>query len=210
MVERRAAIVLPEHLDAFYTPKWVVRQCMELVLPKVLDGVHPGCVLEPGCGRGAVVAGLRETYGDAPRILALDIDSRVLPCSGATWNVRANFLQPFDVPRVGQDSLNLGRFDLSVGNPPYTLAEAFVRRSIELARQTVFLLRSGFLASAEREPLFRDHRPLAVWMLANRPDFTGGGGDKYDYCWVAWRAGFDGSTVLSWLPAVPLSIRREG
>jgi hypothetical protein len=104
-------------------------------------------------------------------------------------------------------------FDLVVGNPPFTLAMDFIQRSLELGTTVTFLLRQGFLSSAERARFFREHPPAAVHILANRPKFTNPeyeatGTDTADYCFVTWSAGHNGPTELYWLPEVPALERK--
>jgi hypothetical protein len=193
-------------LDPYYTPGWVVQQCIDSVLPFVCP--VPRSILEPGAGQGAFVRPLRARYPDA-HLTAVDVD-------------------PYDWPEANiqlhQDLFEaefLFRFDLIVGNPPFSRALDFVQWSLSHAKATVFLLRQGFLSSAKRNQFFRLHRPSDVFILANRPSFKGETSDKSDYCFVCWgRPGstndvanlglqrFTGTTNLHWLPAVPLAQRQ--
>ena len=76
-------------------------------------------------------------------------------------------------------------YDVVITNPPYSLAQEFVERCLPLAYNVVMLLRLGFLATEKRSQLMREHPP-AVYVLPNRPSFTGGGTDASDYAWFVW------------------------
>jgi hypothetical protein len=66
-------------------------------------------------------------------------------------------------------------FDLSCGNPPYSLAEAHLRLLLKMVKQDGhigFLLRSGFLGSSGRAKLFAAYPPRHVYILSKRPSFV--------------------------------------
>jgi len=69
-----------------------------------------------------------------------------------------------------------------VTNPPYSLAEEFARGARVLCprAELLFLLRIAFLASAQRLALWRDIGAPDVYVLPNRPSFTGNGTDSAD------------------------------
>lgn len=75
-----------------------------------------------------------------------------------------------------------------VTNPPFSLAEEFIRHSRELYPQAelVFLLRLNFAGSVGRLPLWRDLGTPDVYVLPNRPSFTGGKTDSCEYAWFRW------------------------
>ena len=95
-------------------------------------------------------------------------------------------------------------FDCILTNPPFSLAFEFVQRAVQLA-PTCMLLRQGFLASANRQPWLRENTP-DVFVLPNRPDFTGGGGDSSDYVWCYWHGQQEARFEV--LDLTPLEMRR--
>lgn len=98
-------------------------------------------------------------------------------------------------------------FDVSIGNPPYSLAMEFVRTSMALARHTVLLLRTSFLESEKRVGFMQIHCP-DVYVLPNRPCFVDGHSDSCSYAWMHWEAGVlhtHGTVVV--LPATPRAER---
>jgi hypothetical protein len=95
------------------------------------------------------------------------------------------------------------RYDLIIGNPPYSLAEEHVRLCLGLLAdggQLVFLLRLAFLESAKREALWREHPPERVDVLTRRPSFTHNGKtDSAAYAVFRWRNGHVGAPELGWI-----------
>lgn len=76
-------------------------------------------------------------------------------------------------------------FHWGVGNPPFDGAEAHARHELELCDKVAFLLRGGFLASAERVPFWEEFRPhlTDVWFLQQRPTEWDA---SYDYAMLLW------------------------
>jgi hypothetical protein len=73
-----------------------------------------------------------------------------------------------------------------VTNPPYNLAEDFVRWSLKHCDLTCMLLRLNFLGSQKRDQLFKDIGMPDVFVLPKRPSFTGKGTDATEYAWMVW------------------------
>lgn len=146
-----------EH-DFYETPA----HCTRAILPFL-----PACssVLDPGAGKGAI---LREFDNAYVKRHAIEISSercaRVAGDLSAEWWDCRDALDIEPWPHV----------DLICMNPPFSLAEAFVRRALHEAapqRATVAaLLRLAFLESAQRIALHREH-PSDVFVFANRPSF---------------------------------------
>lgn len=100
-------------------------------------------------------------------------------------------------------------------NPPYSyrprIAEAFVRRALELAGMTVAaLVPIKWLCTQVRFDLFAQHPPKMILVLSTRPSMPPGNkiahlgskafkGGTIDYCWVVWEAGYRGPTETRWI-----------
>lgn len=83
-----------------------------------------------------------------------------------------------------------------VTNPPFKLAEHFIRQGFKLGiGYQAHLLKAQFWNAASRLQLFKAHPPAAVLPLTWRLDFTGGGAPTMDCCWVVWM-GWEGATVF--------------
>lgn len=174
---------------------------------RLLDGVKlwPGRWLEPGAGTGAVI---RATRGD-PRVAAVRwtaVERRAAACRDLANELRAgDRLVQADFLR---HDFGRRRFDVAIGNPPYRYAREFIERALSLAPQVVFLLRLNFLASRKRVDFFRRVGMPDVYVLPDRPSFTGTGTDATEYAWMEFRtewAGRDCGGVASLdEPSVPL------
>lgn len=85
-----------------------------------------------------------------------------------------------------------GIYDAIVTNPPYSVARQFAEHALNFAPVVAMLLRVGFLGSIERFQFNRQF-PANVYVLSNRPSFTGdGGSDSSEYAWFVWDRHRDG------------------
>ena len=158
--------------DDFYpTP----REATEALLDSGIVG-HLKRVWEPACGDGAI--------------------SRVLQARGAT--VVNTDLVDRGFGESGVDFLETNHLfaPAIITNPPFKLAEQFIRHGLDLGAETMaMLLKATFWNAASRLALFRDHQPAVVAPLTRRLDFTGGGAPTMDCVWVVWGAGWARSTT---------------
>lgn len=91
-------------------------------------------------------------------------------------------------------------------NPPYKLAEDFIRQALRLVDNKVAaLLNLRFLESQRRQVLFKTAPLARVLVFANRLhcpppdlDLTPGGGQKA-YAWFIWDLDHHGPPTLDWL-----------
>lgn len=148
------------HAGDFYaTPEWCTEAIMrQLVVPE------GSSVLEPCAGDGAI----------------WDVLERFFHEANMNW---------FEIER-GQDFLNglhgNERYDFVVTNPPFSLAQEFIEKSLDLANCVIMLLRLNFLASSKRKEFWERHPPTAIHVLTKRPSFTGNGTDACDYAWFVF------------------------
>lgn len=173
-------------------------------LAEVLAGllsIGPGeHVMEPHVGAGAFVLAVRARTTGA-HVTGIDL------------NPAAEGLALCDAARVGdflawKPGHRERRPTVIIGNPPFGpgkgIAEAHVRHALAVVPGSGwvgFLLRLSFLASAERVPFWREFPAFRIWVLSERPSFTGGGTDATDYAFFLWCRGYRGSPrleVLSW------------
>ena len=88
--------------------------------------------------------------------------------------------------------------DWIVGNPPYRHAETHVRWALKQAKVGVaFILKLSFLESAERLDFWWESPVNDLYVLAERPSFTGQGTDSSAYAFFVWYkcADFEGSPI---------------
>jgi hypothetical protein len=78
------------------------------------------------------------------------------------------------------------RFDVIITNPPFYLAEEFVRKALKHADHVAMLLRLAFLESRRREAFHAEY-PADVYVLSRRPSFQANGAtDNSAYGWFVW------------------------
>jgi len=113
----------------------------------------------------------------------------------------------FNVDREDVFGTRIGQ-ELIFGNPPYSLAEEFVRKSLELVDDggyVFFLLRLAFLESKKRHfGLYAEHPLRRVYVLTRRPSFfttkkDSKTVDALAYGMFLWQKGWKGTTELSHL-----------
>lgn len=158
--------------DYYPTPAWCVERLLE-------EAELPGGLwAEPCAGDGAIIRAVKA----------------VRP--GIEWC--ANELRPECsnelLPLVANGELALGdargwsprsRPTVAITNPPFRLAMEMVEWSRENADVAVLLLRLNFVGTASRAPFMRTCPP-DVYVLPNRPSFTGRGTDSIEYAWFVW------------------------
>lgn len=170
--------------DFFESPRWVV-QAIYPHLPATSE------VLDPCAGRGAILAEIgRAALLESPQCSGeISLNGLEINLERASEAVGGSVGRGYvEIQQGDALALTWNRPPLVVMNPPYSQAEAFVRKALsEVARGgSVFaLLRLGFLASAKRRSFHRQH-PCDVYVLSRRPSFTGGGTDASDYAWFCW------------------------
>ena len=163
------------HPDDFYaTPSWVV----DVLIDR--EGELRGPVLDPSCGDGAILYALEDRGMD--RLVGIELDpDRALLAEGTGAEIVCSDFLADPVPPFGS----------IVSNPPYSLAEEFVRRSLDVQGPPApcyFLLRLAFLAGQKRAKGDLWDYLAAVYVLPRRPSFTGKGTDSTDYAWFKfWR-----------------------
>lgn len=169
----------PDSLDHFPTPPWGTRALMKYVMPKM-----PGrreSVWEPACGEGHMAVPLSEHFAHT---FASDVHDY-----GFRFGIGSFVGQGSDVI----DWPLGGKPDWVITNPPFTLAEEFVRRALTMATSGVAMLaRSVFIESETRYPLFSSGAFKAFCPFASRLPMVKG---QYDpkassatsYAWFIWQ-----------------------
>jgi hypothetical protein len=184
-------------LDDFPTPPWATRALIEHVLPyKASLGIMT--CLEPACGRGHMAAALGEYFRD---VTAYDV-----------FDYGYSYVGDFLTAEHAERS-----FDWVITNPPFKLAEDFVRRAMTIARRGVAMLtRTVFIESVGRyERLFKPYPPTAVAQFTERVPMLRGRLDKYgstatSYAWLVWEIGGPTTPRLVWIPPCRKALEREG
>lgn len=96
---------------------------------------------------------------------------------------------------MGVDYLEtpFSNIDVIITNPPFTLTEEFLRKSLsELAPNgtLAYLQRVNYLGSKKRVPMWTEIGfPNKTPVIVPRPRFVNGGSDSCEYCWFIWDYG---------------------
>ena len=84
-------------------------------------------------------------------------------------------------------------FDLAVVDPPFSLADEFIRHAAEIGKPFAMLLKAQYWHAAKRAQLFREIQPSYVLPLTWRPDFLfkerngkKGASPLMDVMWCVW------------------------
>jgi len=175
--------------DFYPTPAWCVRRLLEAV------DLPGGRWLEPAVGDGAIVRAVDELRDDV-HWTTVDVRDEV----------EADFHYDFVAP-LFQGPVAVHAYDVCITNPPFSQALEFVVESRRRARVVAMLLRLCWLASRERNDWLGATMP-DVYVLPDRPSFTGNGSDMTEYAWMVWRSRDRATGELRVLRKTPINERR--
>ena len=143
-------------LDFYPTPREVTVALLDFL--KIPKSTK---IWEPACGQNHMVNVMRD-FGY--EVVCTDIQSGV------------DFLTA-DLPEG---------VEYIITNPPFNVAEDFIKRCIEHGKPFALLLKSQYWNAQKRTKLFKDHPPKFVLPCNWRPDFTGQGSSLMDMMWCVW------------------------
>lgn len=183
--------------DDFPTQPWATRALIEHVLEDRRT-LHKKTCLEPACGAGHMAKVLNEYFGN-------------VDCSDAHrygyGDIRDFLKHPF-APRS---------VDWVITNPPFVLAEEFVLRSLDIAREGVAIFaRSVFIESVKRyRNLFERTPPSKFAQFTERVPLVKGRLDPNvttatSYAWLVWekKASNDWPRLM-WIPPCRKKLERK-
>jgi hypothetical protein len=165
--------------DFYATPFWCVHRLLEKIK---LPG---GFWLEPGAGEGNIIRAASSVRKDV-NWTALELREECRPILETCADqivITDQFLA--DLP-PDQKPLAGMTFDVGIGNPPFSLAQEFILESLKYCDNVLMLLRLNYLGTIERAPWMQKHTP-DIYVLPDRPSFTGWGSDSIEYAWFHWR-----------------------
>jgi hypothetical protein len=146
-----------------------------------------GEVWDPACGGGNIVLSAR-----AKGLTAVGSD-----LIGRGAGTVANF---FDYENA---------CDNIVSNPPFGVAERFVKHALGLAHRTVAMLLPANWVQGDKRSRWLETTPLRrVYFITPRPSMPPGaaimagekpGNGTTDYAWFVWLRGYDGQVEVKWL-----------
>ena len=170
-------------LDFYATPVNEVENILNVTYIN-LDDVT---VLEPCCGDGAMVKGIKQYWPNA-HIIATDVKER------ATASYEFDHLAGDDYDFLSDNYPINEDIDYIIMNPPYSTIEPFVIRALEIAEKGVLMLgRLQFLEGKSRyENILKDNPPTDVWVYVDRIKcYKNGntslpGSSAQAYAWFFW------------------------
>jgi predicted RNA methylase len=139
-------------------------------------------VLEPSAGNGAFVSAVLEFWPRSSGVVAVEKNEK--------FRTALESLNPSQIVIGSYEDFEPERkFDLIIGNPPYSLAESHIRRMMGHVAPNgavAILLRSAFLNSAKRAEFWSLYPPNWIYALVQRPSFSEGGSDSTEYSFFIW------------------------
>lgn len=175
-----------EH-DFYPTPPLLAAAALE-PLAYMIDDNPLIKILDPCAGGGVWGEAARGIFGNRAVVDGLDIRPIPQPSTYDGWGAGVDFLSPAARTIIPD-------YDVVMMNPPFSHAQYFVERGLELLAQDrpsrlVALLRLSFLESRKRKSFWAAHPPALVTVLAERPSFSGDGKtDGTAYGFFYWRGG---------------------
>ena len=161
--------------DFYSTPY----DCIKTLLNNIDLTEYGNDVLEPSAGNGNICKVFKEYYPNK-ELTAVELREE-----------EYNNLCQLNIDDVIIDSYyNIRyKFDIIIGNPPYSEAQEFIEHSFELLKENgilIFLLRTNFLESKKRFEFWKMYPLSKLYVLSKRPSFTGKGTDATSYSWFIW------------------------
>lgn len=157
---------LRREFDFYSTPKEVT-----LCLLNFLQLEKTTIIGEPACGEGHI--------------------SRVIESLGLC--VMSSDIRHTGYGTGGIDYLNTKmKFDAIITNPPFNIAEQFIRKAIGEAPVVAMLLKAHYWHAAKRYNLFKQREPAYVLPLTWRPnwiDSKKSSSPTMDFQWTVWMPG---------------------
>ncbi len=81
------------------------------------------------------------------------------------------------------------KYKTIITNPPFSLAKEFLEKCFEISdedTEIIMLLRLAYLESKKRHDFWQKHPVKQLYVLSDRPSFTGQGTDATAYAWFVW------------------------
>jgi len=157
--------------DYYATPPWVVDRLLEQ-LP--IGPRYPeSWIVDPGCGDGAIMERIVQAGVQPGFVIGVENDSARAALARERFPSATVLDEDYlgdEIPGYMERRRN-GAIHV-IGNPPYSHAMEFIKRSMDIARDGVvcMLLRLAFLETNKRAAFHLDH-PARVFVLPRRPSF---------------------------------------
>jgi hypothetical protein len=178
MASRRAPSIANK-LNFFPTPPWAVRALLhEVLVRRLILKPRPRTAWEPACGAGHCAIPLREVFD---QVYATDVHDWGF---GDARDLDFSFCGPDEAPYP---------IDWVISNPPFVLAEMFVKRGLAIATQGVaMLMRLQWLEGGDR------YREFFAPGAACRPSYVVVFAERVPMIEGAWDPEASSATAYAW------------
>lgn len=141
-----------------------------------------GVIWEVTAGDGAIIKVLRHYLQTKEKIIATEIrdeERENLLDAGANMVLIGDFLAH---PGINPEPETI------ITNPPFSIAREIIEHCFKIApkAEVIMLLRLAFLESKRRKSFWDKHPVTQLYILSERPSFTGKGTDATAYAWFIW------------------------
>lgn len=165
----------------------------------ILDRVELyGSILEPAAGQGHISKVLHEYYPNE-EVISTDLVKRESKF-GITIHGNIDFL-----------IYNFNRkFDNIITNPPFSLAQEFIERALDLSNRKVLMLaKVQLLEGIKRKELFENSPLKYVYVFSKRVNPLRNGAEFDEkgkpwqttmcFAWFVWEHGYNGEAIIRWI-----------
>lgn len=172
--------------DLYETPLALAEAAMMKIVPNKKIMTSQFSVLDAGCGTGVWGEAINHFF---PVVDGIDLEPRIGNTQYYDSIITMDYLHYFPDEK----------YNIILGNPPYSLAEEFIRHSFELLREkgsVYFLLRLSFLEGIRRgRGLFKEFPLKKVYVCSRRPSFFSSDGEHHTtdtlaYALFLWQKGY--------------------
>lgn len=159
--------------DFYSTPINTINKFLESY--RLKDGI----ILEPCAGDGNFIKAIRG-FGYTNYIIANEIRHEEI--NGLNQLSDKVYIEDFLENKINEYPRTI------ITNPPYSLAEQFIRKCKDQfpKSEVIMLLRLAFLESKKRYDFWQQYPVNKLYILSQRPSFTGKGTDATAYAWFVW------------------------
>jgi len=85
------------------------------------------------------------------------------------------------------ESIESQEYDLIVTNPPFSIADQFIQKSLSESKTVCYLLRLNYFGAQKRNKWWNEiGTPNKLLVLSRRPKFINNQADATEYAWFCW------------------------
>ncbi len=177
--QRNSHIWQRETLEHYVEPAWCSERLFE-------EEAFYGRINDPCCG-----------FGTIPEA-AYRVGIGATACDLVDRGYKGGWVEDFFTSTWPRDNI--------VSNPPFNIAERFVRHALDVTGLKVCIIFPTARLNAAH--WIKGTLVRRVWLMTPRPSMPPGhviaagqkpGGGKVDFCWLIWERGYAGVPELRWL-----------